>query len=77
MFDNEQVQKCTTCSSIIFDDDTADNCMGECGREPNTEQHYVPLSFDDDNVLRELPEPFPMDELESYVEEDNGVVNYD
>ena len=70
MFEEQKEKKCSTCNSIIFEDDTAENCIGECGREIHAEDNYVPLSFDDDDVLRELPEPFPMDELENYVEED-------
>lgn len=71
-YNNNTETLCEICNTIIYEDGTVENCMGECGRELNIEQDYVPLSFDEEGVLRELPEPFPYDELE-----DNGAVDYD
>ena len=71
MFEESKVHTCEICNSVVFDDGTVENCIGECGREINEEQNYVPLSFDEDDVLRELPEQFPFDELEG-VDDDTG-----
>ncbi len=60
---------CNYCNSMIYPDGSAENCCGDCDRESNVEKAYVPLSFDDEGILRELPEPFPFDELEDYVDE--------
>lgn len=53
-------KRCTICNSIVFEDGTAEDCLGECERELNEERGYTPLSFDEDNqVIRELPELEP------------------
>lgn len=52
-------KRCEQCQSLIFEDGTAEDCTGICDRELNIERDYVPLSFDEDGVLRDLPEPEP------------------
>ena len=64
MNNNKKLTRCDICNSILFEDGTVEDCGGECGRTINVEQDYVPLNFDDKGVLRELPEPFPEDDLE-------------
>lgn len=64
--------RCDTCNSILYEDGTVENCAGECERELNIDMDYVPLSFDDDGVMRELPEPMPYDELEGVDEDGVG-----
>lgn len=64
-----EVTVCHICNSTIYEDGTAANCCGDCDREASVDRAYVPLSFDDEGILRELPEPFPFDELEGYEDE--------
>ena len=55
-----ETTRCTVCNSLLYDDNTAENCTGECGIEIHRpEDIYKPLDFneeDTDDVLRELPE---------------------
>lgn len=51
--------RCTICNSLLYDDDTAENCTGECGIEiHHVENKYKPLDFNEDHeeVVRDLPD---------------------
>lgn len=58
-FEKPQETKCKTCNAIILEDGTAVGCAGECDREAATQDDYRPLNFNDDEVVRELPEMWP------------------
>lgn len=57
---NSVLTRCTECNSVIYEDDSAESCAGECDREDNKDLSMLPLNFEDDGVLRELPDPEPM-----------------
>ena len=69
MFEEDKARVCNICNSLIFEDGTADNCCGECDRELTTELSFAPLSFDDDDVIRELPAILVATDGEEYTDE--------
>ena len=69
IFNNDTPRVCPTCNAIINEDDTVDNCAGECDREINLREDYSELDFSDE-VVRDLPD-FEFDEPDDYWEDDD------
>ena len=84
-FANPKETKCKFCNSIINEDGSAVSCLGECDREPAIEDDYRPLNFDNDEVVRDLPDPADMwpgfnEDYEEDIDDldvDAGVVDYE
>lgn len=91
MFEKNQETKCPICNSVITEDGFAVSCAGECDNPPLEADDYLPLNFNDDEVLRDLPDFVPngiafeqeydADDEELYDEEefftDDDLVDYE
>ena len=59
MFEKRYETKCPICNSVITEDGFAVSCAGECDNPPLEAENYLPLNFNDDEVLRDLPDFVP------------------
>jgi len=83
-FEKPAETRCKTCNAIILEDGTAVGCAGECDREQAVADDYRPLDFNNEKVIRDLPELWPGmngdDDWEDDIDDldvDTGVIDYE